>query len=246
VLGDKRIAVVVPAFNEERLLPKTLASVPAFVDQLIVVDDASRDDTHGVALRANEPRLCLVRHTQNRGVGAAIASGYRAALQANCDVIAVMAGDAQMHPDDLLALLEPVVREQFDYCKGDRFSHPDVVKIMPTARRRVGKALSWLTRQAAGLSRLSDSQCGYTAISRDALERIDLDLLYPRYGYPNDLLGHLARARCRIGDVPVRPVYAGEASGVRAWHVAVILGLLARVFYRRLAMNQGETLPALR
>jgi len=233
MLGAKRIGVVVPAYNEAGLLPKTVASIPAFVDVVVVVDDASTDDTALALAGVLDERVHLERHPQNRGVGAAIVTGYGASLRAGCDVVAVMAGDAQMHPDDLVALLEPVVSGELDYAKGERFSHPDVRRIMPAPRRRAGIALSWLTRHAAGLAQLSDSQCGYTAISRDALQRIDLAAVYRRYGYPNDLLGHLARAGCRIRDVPVRPVYAGEASGVRAWHVAVILALLARVAYRR-------------
>ena len=250
MLAGKRIAVVVPAYNEERLLARAVAAVPSFVDRVIVVDDASSDDTAAVALDLalpsglGDPRVQLERHAENRGVGAAIVTGYRAALRDGADVIAVMAGDAQMHPDDLLALVTPVVDGRADYAKGDRLSHPDVRAIMPVQRRRAGRALSWLTRHSAGLDRLSDSQCGYTAIGREAVLRIDLDLVYRRYGYPNDLLGHLARAGCRIRDVPVRPVYADEASGVRAWHVAVILGLLARVAYRRLRAPVPLACPA--
>jgi glycosyltransferase involved in cell wall biosynthesis len=233
VLAGKRIAVVVPAYNEERLLARTVTAIPAFVDLVVVVDDASTDRTAAVAVSLQGTRVRLERHAKNGGVGAAIVTGYRAALSASSDVVAVMAGDAQMHPDDLLALVTPVLSGDVDYAKGDRLGHPEVLRIMPAQRRRAGVALSWLTRHAAGIAELSDSQCGYTAISRDALLRIDLELVYRRYGYPNDLIGHLARAGCRIRDVPVRPVYAGESSGVRPWHVAVILALLARVAYLR-------------
>jgi hypothetical protein len=94
--------------------------------------------------------------------------------------------------------------------------------------------LSWLTRRAAGLAALSDSQCGYTAISARVIERLDLGRLFPRYGYPNDLLGMLALGGYSIRDVPVRPVYADEKSGIRPWHVLVIVGLIARIALRRL------------
>jgi hypothetical protein len=107
---------------------------------------------------------------------------------------------------------------------------------MPPARLAGTAVLAWLTRRAAGLPRLSDSQCGYTAISARAIDALgpDLDALWPRYGYPNDLLGALARRRLRIGEVTVRPVYRGEASGLRPWHLATIGYVIGRVAYRRL------------
>jgi glycosyltransferase involved in cell wall biosynthesis len=242
MLEGARLFVVVPAHNEERLLPTTLAGIPAFVDRIIVVDDASRDRTADVAASMGDARIHVVRHDTNRGVGAAIATGYRAALRAGADAIAVMAGDAQMHPDDLAVLARPVVRGQVDYAKGDRFAHPDVRQLMPWARRIVGSALSRLTGWAAGVH-LSDSQCGYTVISSRAAAGIDLDRLWPRYGYPNDLVGKLSLAGFAVRDVPVRPVYGTESSGVRPWHVAVILGLIARTAWRRGTTRRAVLAP---
>jgi glycosyltransferase involved in cell wall biosynthesis len=235
MLEGARLFVVVPAYNEERLLAATLAGVPSFVDGIVVVDDASRDRTAEVARAAADQRIHVERHHVNRGVGAAIVTGYRVAITAGADLVAVMAGDAQMHPDDLARLASPVARGEVDYAKGDRLAHAEVRRIMPFGRRVAGRALSQLTRWAAGLPSLSDSQCGYTVIAASAVRRIDLDGLFPRYGYPNDLLGALARAGCSVRDVPVRPVYGDESSGVRPWHVAVILGLVLRVAWRRVA-----------
>jgi glycosyltransferase involved in cell wall biosynthesis len=233
MLEGFRLFVVVPAYNEERLLTATLAGVPGFVDRIIVVDDASRDRTGDVARALEGTRVDVVRHETNLGVGAAIGTGYLRAVRAGAHAIAVMAGDAQMHPNDLTALALPVLRGEVDYAKGDRLAHPEVRRLMPWGRRVAGRVLSWLTRRAAGLPVLSDSQCGYTVISARAIERIDLDGLFPRYGYPNDLLGKLVLAGCRVRDVPVRPVYGSETSGIRPWHVAVILALIARTAWRR-------------
>jgi glycosyltransferase involved in cell wall biosynthesis len=233
VLEGKRVAVVVPARNEEARIGPTLATLPAFVDLTIVVDDASADRTGEAALEAR-PSAVVVRHDVNRGVGAAIASGYRSAIDLGAEVIAVMAGDGQMDPDDLARIVHPVASGRADYTKGDRFSHPDIMGSMPAHRRVLGKMLSAMTRRAAGLEHLSDSQSGFTAISNKALARIDLDALYPRYGYPNDLIGSLARAGCSIEDVVVRPVYRGEKSGLRPWHLAIVCGIVARVYARRI------------
>jgi glycosyltransferase involved in cell wall biosynthesis len=241
MLEGARLFVVVPAHNEERLLGATLAGIPAFVDQIVVVDDASIDRTGEVAGAAAGP-VHVVRHETNRGVGASIATGYRFALRAGADAIAVMAGDAQMHPDDLARLALPVVRGEIDYAKGDRLAHPDVRRRMPWARRVAGRVLSRLTGWAAGIP-LSDSQCGYTVISSRAVQGIDLDSLYPRYGYPNDLVGRLALAGFSIRDVPVRPVYGTETSGIRPWHVGIILGLVARIAWRRMSSRRALLAP---
>ena len=242
MLEGARVFVVVPAHNEERLLGETLAGVPGFVDGIIVVDDASDDRTAEVATSSVGERVSVVRHDTNRGVGASIATGYGAALRAGADAIAVMAGDAQMHPDDLMGLALPVVRGEVDYAKGDRLAHPEVRRLMPWGRRIAGRELSRLTGWAAGVA-LSDSQCGYTVISARAAQGIDLDRLFPRYGYPNDLVGKLVLAGFSIRDVPVRPVYGSETSGVRPWHVAVILGLIARTALRRAATRRPLLAP---
>lgn len=239
MLQGARVAVVVPAWNEELWIGETVASIPGFVDVVLVVDDASRDRTGAVALESGGSRTRVITHGQNRGVGAAIATGYRAAIELGAEVIAVMAGDGQMHPDDLEPLVLAVARGEADYAKGNRLDHPRVRREMPLVRRAGTTALAFLTRHAAGLPALADSQCGFTAISARAIGAIDLDALWGRYGYPNDLLGALARAGMRVLDVPVRPVYRGEASGLRPWHALTIGYVVARVAYRRMKSEMG-------
>jgi glycosyltransferase involved in cell wall biosynthesis len=235
MLEGSVVAVVVPAFNEERLLGRTLASIPPCVDHVVVVDDGSTDGTREAAEASGEARLHLVRHDENRGVGAAIASGYARAHALGADVVAVMAGDAQMHPGDLLRVLEPVLAGRADYVKGNRLSHPAVLRRMPLARLFGNHVLTWLTRLATGL-RVQDSQCGYTALSCAVLPRLPLDELWRGYGYPNDLLGWLARCGARIAEVPVQPIYADERSGIRLYHALLVVPfVLARVALRRLS-----------
>jgi glycosyltransferase involved in cell wall biosynthesis len=229
VLDAARIAVIVPAYREERLLGRMLARVPGYVDGIYVVDDASPDGTFDVARATGDPRVHALRHPANQGVGAAIVTGYRQALADGHDVLAVMAGDDQMHPDDLGPLLRAVLAGA-DYAKGNRFRHPDARR-MPFARRVGGEGLSLVTRRATGLS-LGDSQCGFTALSARAALRLPLAELWPRYGYPNDLLLMLAAEGMRVVEVPVRPVYADESSGLRPWHAVAILGVIARRYAR--------------
>lgn len=226
VLEDKRVAVVIPAYCEARLIEQTLRGVPSFVDAVYVVDDASTDGTAVAASNCYDDRLRVLRHETNRGVGAAIVTGYRAALAEHADVVAVMAGDAQMHPADLESVVMPVVADRADYVKGNRFTSAQR-RDMPFTRRAAGKALSALTRWASGLS-VDDCQCGYTAIGKRALRELPLEQLWPRFGYPNDLLLLASQHKLRVGEVTVRPVYADERSGIRPWHALLIIGLLAR------------------
>jgi glycosyltransferase involved in cell wall biosynthesis len=217
---------VVPAFDEAPRVGRVVARIPEWVDRIVVVDDASRDETPRAARIAGGERVRVISHDENRGVGAAIVTGYRHAVREGADVIAVMAGDDQMDPGDLDAVVAPVIAGVADYVKGNRFMHADVRR-MPLHRRLAGKALAVATRLATGLA-IDDSQCGYTAISRRAVLGLPLHDLWPRYGYPNDLLALLAEHRFEVAEVPVKPVYAGQKSGVRAWHALLVLALLAR------------------
>jgi glycosyltransferase involved in cell wall biosynthesis len=203
-----RVGVVIPAFNERLAIAQTVATTPDFVDATIVVDDASTDDTAERA-RARDG-VHVVRHTENRGVGGAIATGYRHALALGVDVAVVMAGDGQMDPGDLPSLLDPIAAGLADYVKGNRFLHPDVWTAMPPARIVGNVLLSAATRVTSGYRHVFDSQCGYTAIHADALSKIDLDGLWSRYGYPNDLLSRLNVAGVRVADVAVRPIYGAH------------------------------------
>ncbi|HEX5658210.1 MAG TPA: glycosyltransferase family 2 protein [Polyangiales bacterium] len=228
-----KVAVVVPAFCEERLLPRTLRGIPDFVSLIIVVDDASPDRTRDAAKSVGDPRVQVLRHAVNRGVGAAIVTGYRAAFAAGAEVCAVMAGDAQMDPQDLMALVEPVLHGEVDYCKGDRMSHPEARARMPRDRWLGNGLLSWLTERVIGLP-VRDSQCGYTALSARAAAQLPLEKLWPRYGYPNDLLGMLAERGLRVREVVVRPIYADEASGIGLRHALLVIPfVLLRVVLRR-------------
>ncbi len=235
-----RVAVVVPAYREEALIATMLAGVPSFVDQIIVVDDASPDGTsRAVESVGGSGRIVLLRHSDNRGVGAALATGYLRALADLADVIVVMAGDNQMDPADLPPLLDAVVQDGADYAKGNRFVHAEVAN-MPLARRMAGKGLAWLTRLAGRLD-IDDSQCGYTAIGARAARAVPWHELWPRYGYPNDLLILLGRRGFRVVEVPVRPVYATEQSGVRPWHALTVTGVIARRWWSERRRQRAES-----
>jgi glycosyltransferase involved in cell wall biosynthesis len=238
MLEGKRVAVVVPAYEEETLLPETLAGIPEFVDRLYVVDDASRDATRERAdeAAARDPRIVVLAHDRNQGVGAAILTGYRRALEERVDVTCVMAADNQMDPTDLKALVSPVVRGEVDYAKANRLITGQAWQLIPRHRYLGNAVLSLMTKIASGYWHVADSQSGYTAIGLDTLERLDLDRIYPRYGFPNDMLVHLNIVNARVRDVPSRPVYGvGERSGIKLRSVVPrISWLLVKAFFWRL------------
>lgn len=235
MLEGARVIVVVPARDEAPRIAAVVRGMPSFVDRVIVVDDASVDDTAEVALAAHDPRVVVERHPARRGVGAAIVTGYRAALAdpgSARDAIVVMAGDGQMDPADLPEVVGPIVRGDVDYVKGTRFSRAlSAARVMPWSRLVGGLAFSVMTSAVLGRW-IPDSQCGYTAMSRAACAALPLHTMWPRYGYPNDLLFMLARGGFRIGNVPVRAVYGPGTSQMRLVHVAGVFWVVARGFGR--------------
>ncbi|GAB4148964.1 MAG: hypothetical protein Fur0021_09490 [Candidatus Promineifilaceae bacterium] len=234
----KRIAVVVPAFNEETLIGVTIDTMPDFVDDIVVVDDCSRDQTAARVRQRLGQRLglTLLSHERNQGVGGAIATGYKWCRDQGVDVAVVMAGDAQMDPADLPAILDPVVNDEVDYTKGNRLFTGDAWKVIPRVRYLGNSMMSLLTKIASGYWHVADSQSGYTAINRKALQTLDWDAMYKRYGQPNDLLVRLNVYNFRVRDVPVRPVYnIGEQSGIKPLRMIPRLSwLLWRLFLFRM------------
>ncbi len=238
MFAEKSVAVVIPAYNEELLVGKVIKTIPDFVDWIIVVDDCSQDSTVSEVKRLmpDDPRIVLLEHEQNRGVGAAIASGYKWARDSEIDVTAVMAADFQMDPDDLPRIVGPVCRNECDYTKGNRLFRGESWDMIPRYRYIGNSFLSLFTKIASGYWHIADSQSGYTAISLAALQRIDLDGIYPRYGMPNDLLIKLNICHFRVRDVSIRPVYnVGEKSGIKVRKVLFTIPiLLLKGFWRRL------------
>jgi glycosyltransferase involved in cell wall biosynthesis len=238
VLEGKSIGVVVPAHDEERLIEETLAGIPAFVDRIYVVDDASQDATVERAREVAEKdaRITVIEHERNGGVGAAIVTGYKRAVEEHVGVTCVMAADNQMDPADLETIAGPVVRGEVEYSKANRLFTGQAWELIPHYRYLGNAVLSLLTKIASGYWHVADSQSGYTAVAHHTLEELDLDRLYPRYGFPNDMLVHLNIVNARVRDVPSRPVYdVGERSGIRLRKVVPrISWLLMKAFFWRM------------
>ena len=231
---DKIICVIVPAHNEEKLIATTIRTMPEYVDHIIVVDDKSGDRTAEFASVIGDPRVEVLRHEVNTGVGGAIISGHRRAMEIGGDIDVIMAGDAQMDPKYLDSLLDPIINDGYGFTKANRFFGRDSFKGMPTHRILGNVVLSFATKVASGYWNLFDPQNGYTAIRQDVLSELPLDKISKRYQFENDLLINLSIHNVRAKDVPIPAIYGAEVSGMRLSRVVpAILALLLKGFWRR-------------
>jgi glycosyltransferase involved in cell wall biosynthesis len=229
------IAVVVPAHNEEALIAKTVTSIPSFVDHVVVVDDASTDATSEKAVATGDERIELIRHEENRGVGGAILTGHRRAIEFRADVAVVMAGDAQMDPDALPDLLDPICEDGYDFTKADRFFGFDSFRGMPRSRVLGNVIVGFLAKASTGYWNLFDPLNGYTATRTSVLERMPLERVRPDYGFECDILVYLNTLRARAKDVPIPALYGEERSGIRLFREArKLLWSLFKGFWRRM------------
>jgi len=261
----KRIGVVVTAYDEEAFVGNVIETVPDFVDRIYAVDDASPDDSWAVIQRVAsqinesadlEPtvaeltvtdggdarRVVPIQHEVNRGYGAAVKTGYKRAAEDEMDVVAVMNGDGQMDPDILHRIIGPVVQGEADYAKGNRLLHPEDREGM-SAFRFVGNAmLTGLSKFASGYWTIGDPQNGYTAISRETIEELDLESVTDKYGFLNHLLTHLNVIEARVADVAMTAVYGDETSSIRyVPFVRFVSLLLLRSFLWRLKTRYVAT-----
>ena len=236
---NQTIAVVVPLYNEEKLISRVIETMPDFVDKIVVVDDHSRDGSFEIVRAFSDrlgKRLVILQTLENQGCGGALATGYRWARDHGMDVAVRMDGDAQMDPQDLTRILNPVVSGDADYSKGNRLFTGEAYRKIPKVRYFGNAVLSLLTKIASGYWHVADSQSGYTAMTREVLHTIDWDKMYKRYGQPNDLLVRLNVFNFRVKDVAVTPVYnIGEKSGIKIPVVIFTISwLLAKLFLWRM------------
>jgi glycosyltransferase involved in cell wall biosynthesis len=235
---DKSVCVVVPAYNEAVQIGKVIETIPDFIDKIVVVDDASSDNTVDVVekYQQDHKRIVLLQHEKNQGVGGSITTGYKWARDNGVEVSVVMAGDGQMDPGDLENIIDPVATGSADYSKGNRLFFGDAWNMIPHYRYLGNSFLSLMTKIASGYWHIADSQSGYTAISHLVLKRINLDNIYKDYGMPNDILIKLNQFDFRVRDVHIRPVYnIGEQSGIKLMRVIPrIFYLLFKGFWQRL------------
>ncbi len=226
-LKHAKIAVVIPVYNEAPFIKNVLLGIPEWVEWIIVVDDASTDDSQKIIASITDHRIQYVAHRSNMGAGAALITGYKKALSLGSEVVAVMGGDGQMDPLDLSRVVIPVVKGWANYVKGNRFLYNKTTdkfnaglkseNKIPFLRHIGIRLFTFITQLAAGRNDFGDSQCGFTAADKKLLETLNLDSMVQRYGFPNDMILSVTKAGFSLAEVPVRPVYRNEKSGIKPW-----------------------------
>jgi glycosyltransferase involved in cell wall biosynthesis len=237
-LRGARVGVVIPAYRVERQIQKVIAAVPGWVEAVIVVDDKSPDQVAARVAELGDRRVTLIRHQENRGVGGAMRTGFRAALERGLDVIVKMDGDDQMDPSYLPELVQPLVDGRADFTKGNRYASTPSLKQMPLVRLLGNAGLTFLVKLASGYWNIFDPANGYIAVRAEVLARIELERLPDRYFFESGLLIELGKLRAVIADVPMAARYGDEHSSLSIPHTLVtfpprlLWGLGRRLFWR--------------
>jgi len=233
-----RTAVVIPCYKVTRHIETVLTGIPNLIHHILVVDDCCPDGSGDIAARSADPRVEVLRHPVNKGVGGAVITGYGRALELGADIVVKMDGDGQMDPDQLPRLLEPLMAGRADYAKGNRFIHYNELKAMPPVRLLGNSGLSFLVKAASGQWTVMDPTNGYTAIHRRALEELELERLAPRYFFESDMLIQLGIAGLPVADVAMPARYGDETSSLAVERVLrEFPPLLLKGFLRRLVIR---------
>lgn len=239
-LSKFRIAAVIPAYCVERDIPSVLRGMPRFVRHIIVVDDASRDSTADLvtASAKKDRRIVLIRHEKNQGVGGAMVSGFRKALELGAQIVVKLDGDGQMDPAYIPALVAPLIEGKADYAKGNRFRDFQSLQQMPLVRRIGNLGLSFLAKAATGYWNVFDPTNGYFAIRAEALAQLPLEKIDKGYFFETSMLSYLYLLNALVLDVTIPARYGNERS-----HLSVRRALfefpakLLVTFLRRIALK---------
>ncbi|MFV2051371.1 glycosyltransferase family 2 protein [Aliiroseovarius sp. YM-037] len=224
------VAVIIPCYKVKKHIASVVAGIPPEITRIYAVDDACPEGSGDfIDEHIDDPRLTLLRHEQNKGVGGAIVTGYRAALADGMDVMVKVDGDGQMDPTLIPNFVAPLRAGEADYAKGNRFFSASAVKAMPGLRLFGNAVLSLLTKLSSGYWGLFDPTNGYTAIHRKAVAALDLDGLSERYFFETDMLISLGDVRAVVVDIPMMAVYGDEESNLR---ISTIVGEFLRKHIR--------------
>lgn len=235
---NHKIAVVIPSYCTAETIKSVVESLPDFVDHILVVDDACPEHSGRIAELLGRDRVTVLYHKQNQGVGGAVLSGYKKAMELGCDIVIKMDGDGQMDPAYLPSLLQPLIRNQADYVKGNRFVDFQSLRTMPKIRLFGNNMLSFLEKMFSGYWNIMDPTNGYTAIHRRALDRLDLSKIAADYFFESHMLLHLNLVNAVVQDVPIPARYGNENSSLRIGRTLIhfpprlLGGLLKRIFLK--------------
>jgi glycosyltransferase involved in cell wall biosynthesis len=236
-----KVAVVIPCYNEEKLIEKTISTLPASIDYIIAVNDASKDDTLAVLHRIakSNKKVTVLDNDANGGIGYSLKNGFHHALKhTDAEAIGIVSGDAQCDPEYIEPMLDVFIERKVDYIKGNRFFQRDALKSMPAYRRFGNIFISLLTKFSTGYYSISDTTMGFGFLRRSILEQVNYDLVRNRYDYENSMLIALSIVSARLKDYPVPAIYGEETSTIDFWPTVgrvlrvVWVGFWQRIYYK--------------
>lgn len=233
------IAVVIPCYRVVRHVLTVLARVGPEVSAIYCVDDACPEKTADlIEAHCVDPRVRVLRHPHNQGVGGAVLTGYRQALEDGAEVIVKIDGDGQMDPLLIPGFVAPILRGEADYTKGNRFFDLEQIRRMPRIRIFGNAALSLMTKLSTGYWDLFDPTNGYTAIHADVARLVPYDKISRRYFFESDMLFRLSTFRAVVVDIPMDAQYGDEESGLSVQRVVLeFAGKHCRNFFKRIGYN---------
>ena len=234
-----RIAVVIPSYRVSRSVLDVIRRIGPEAASIYVVDDACPEQSgERVSSDCRDPRVRVIRHSSNQGVGGAVMTGYRAAMDDGADIVVKLDGDGQMAPELLPTIVTPLLAGEADYAKGNRFFDLDGLSSMPAVRLWGNAILSILSKLSTGYWNVVDPTNGYTAIHASVLRRLPLQKISRSYFFETDVLFRLNTLRAVVVDVPMDAVYGEEVSNLRVTRVlGEFLGKHLRNFAKRIFYN---------
>lgn len=212
---EKYICVVIPAYKLTQGVINLIESIPPIVSKVVVIDDACPDKSGNLIEKlCKDSRVSVHYNQENLGVGGAVKKGYRIALENGADVVIKLDGDGQMDPRNIPKLIAPLLNHEADYTKGNRFYTLNSLKVMPKKRLIGNSILSVMSKLSTGYWNIFDPNNGFTAISRNTLENLDLSQISDSYFFESDMLFRLYCNRAVVKDVPMNSIYGDEKSNL--------------------------------
>lgn len=235
---DGKVAVVIPCYKVRDKVFNVVNTIPEYVEHIIVVDDKCPEQSGDAVSMLGNKKVVVIKHEKNMGVGGSMITGYKKAVELGSDIVVKMDGDGQMDPKYLPDLIAPLLNDEADYTKGNRFMDFRALKKMPGIRLLGNSVLSFLVKIASGYWNVIDPTNGYTSIHKRALQKVELDKLSKNYFFESDMLINLNIINAVVKDVPMPARYGDETSSMRIsriitqFPIKLFKGLAKRIFYK--------------
>ncbi|MHA1224083.1 MAG: glycosyltransferase family 2 protein [Candidatus Heimdallarchaeaceae archaeon] len=231
----KKVSITIPVYNESKHIQEVIENIPNYIDFIVVIDDASTDNTLRILNDINEKRLYIIKHDRNQGVGKSTLDGHNLGVEMGADILIRSDGDGQMDMSNLPKLIDPLIFDDIDYTKGNRMASKSLYKCMPKIRVLGNRILTFMTRAATGYWKLQDSQNGFTAIKVETYNLLRQKHIKNDYRFENSMLYELSLVKAKIKEVDMPAIYGDEKSSIRlATFIPKMLIFLAKLFFNRI------------